>query len=489
MVSTAGGALSANLLAQGDDTLAPGMKAGPWMIERELGRGGMGAVYACVHEEIGKRAALKVMHRRLLTPAFNVERVLLEAKVVNAIGHPNIVDIFETGTLGDGRPYIVMERLEGQPLSYRADEGKMLATEVIAILMQLCDALQAAHAANVVHRDLKLDNVFLIAGEDGTAPRAKILDWGIAKVIDAGVKHTVDGQLVGTPQYLSPEQAKGARVTPQSDVYSLGVMAYEMFLEQLPFEAETAAEIMAMHLRAIPPAPSELWPDIPPELEQLLLVMLAKAPENRPTMKEVAQTLQSVHATLESRRTALSERIVPLRRSSSQMAPVRLPSAPVVASSQEAFSPTMPADSMIFRARRNRRVQYAVGGFAVAMAALMFMLTRSGEPNVAAAATDSVLGAPSALVEAATPTERLTAHETAPAKVGGKTETPPNLAPQLMAKPAQHLVKVEAPKVAPEARPVRPMTNAIKRPSTRTEQVAPHRTATRINPDGVMDPY
>src|SRR4051812_41442790 len=159
MVSTAGGALPMESL--GPDVLPPGAKAGPWIIERELGRGGMGAVYAVVHEEIGKRAALKVVHRRVLSPNFNIQRVMLEAKVVNTVGHPNIIDIFETGSLPDGRPYIVMERLDGQPLSLRADEGKILPTQAIAILLQVCDALIAAHAANVVHRDLKLDNVFL----------------------------------------------------------------------------------------------------------------------------------------------------------------------------------------------------------------------------------------------------------------------------------------------------------------------------------------
>ena len=97
----------------------------------------------------------------------------------------------------------------------------------------------------------------------------KLLDWGIAKIISTDVRHTIEGQLVGTPQYLAPEQARGAAVSPQTDVYSLGVMAYELFLEQLPFEAETSAEIMAMHLRATPPPPSELWPDIPPGLENL----------------------------------------------------------------------------------------------------------------------------------------------------------------------------------------------------------------------------
>ncbi|HLL23739.1 MAG TPA: serine/threonine-protein kinase, partial [Kofleriaceae bacterium] len=207
--------------------------------------------------------ALKIVHSRL-TSTFNPDRMLLEAKVVNQVGHPNIVDIFETGKLADNRPYIVMERLEGQPLAYRAEEAKILPDEVIAILLQVCDALIAAHAAGVVHRDLKLDNVFLVDNSDDPAtPKVKVLDWGIAKVINQTIRHTVEGQLVGTPQYLSPEQARGHAVTPQTDVYSLGVMAYELFLEQLPFEAETSAEIMAMHLRATPPAPSELWPDIP----------------------------------------------------------------------------------------------------------------------------------------------------------------------------------------------------------------------------------
>src|SRR5262245_16042495 len=251
--------------AEVSDVLAPGAKAGPWLVERELGRGGMGAVYAVVHDEIGKRAALKVVHSRLLAPGFNPDRMLLEAKVVNQVAHPNIVDIFETGKLEDGRPYIVMERLAGQPLAYRADDGKILPDQVIAILLQVCDALIAAHAGGIVHRDLKLDNVFLVDNpDDPSTPRVKVLDWGIAKVINHDVKHTIEGQLVGTPQYLAPEQARGGKVSPQTDVYSLGVMAYELFLEQLPFEAETSAEIMAMHLRATPPPASDLWPDIPP---------------------------------------------------------------------------------------------------------------------------------------------------------------------------------------------------------------------------------
>jgi eukaryotic-like serine/threonine-protein kinase len=287
------------------DVLHPGDKAGPWVVEYELGRGGMGAVYAVVHEQIGKRAALKVVHQRLLVPGFNPDRMLLEARVVNQIGHPNIVDIFETGRLPDTRPYIVMERLAGQPLSSRADEAKIRPEQVIALLLQICDALVAAHAAGIVHRDLKLDNVFLCNDpDDPSTLRVKVLDWGIAKVINHDVHHTVEGLLVGTPQYLAPEQACGATVSAPADVYSLGVMAYRLFLEKLPFEAETSAELMVMHLRATPPPASNLWPDIPAALEQLLDQMLAKSPDHRPTMLDVARRLEIVRAELRKRPTA-----------------------------------------------------------------------------------------------------------------------------------------------------------------------------------------
>ncbi|MDX2092423.1 MAG: serine/threonine-protein kinase, partial [Kofleriaceae bacterium] len=252
-VVTTVGEATANGATEAPDVLPPGSMAGPWRIERELGRGGMGAVYAVVHESIGKRAALKIVHRSVLSPTFNVERVLQEAKVVNCVDHPNIVDIFETGQLEDGRPYIVMERLEGQTLAARADKGRVRPELSIAILIQVSDALIAAHAARVVHRDLKLDNVFLVHNpQTPDKPSVKLLDWGIAKLIDRDVRYTIEGQLVGTPQYLAPEQARGAQVTPQTDVYSLGVMAFELFMERLPFEAETAAEIMTMHLR-VPP--------------------------------------------------------------------------------------------------------------------------------------------------------------------------------------------------------------------------------------------
>lgn len=476
MVSTAGGA-QAQVPVTVPDVLPPGAKAGPWVVERELGRGGMGAVYAVVHEEIGKRAALKVVHQRLLVPGFNTERILLEAKVVNQVGHPNIVDIFEAGTLEDGRPYIVMERLEGQALSFRADEGKILADQVIDILLQVCDALVAAHAAGIIHRDLKLDNIFLVDNpEDPSHPRVKLLDWGIAKVINHDVRHTVEGQLVGTPQYLSPEQARGADVTPQTDVYSLGVMAYELFLEQLPFEAETSAEIMTMHLRVPPPPPSEIWPDVPPQLEELLLAMLAKAADQRPTVLEVARRLEAVRAELQRRRHAMVEQ---------QQAVVSLPSeAPraIRLISSAGLAPTELASI----ASDSRRWQYVVGALALAASALMFVFSRVGDTQAAAAATAPVHEA------------EVTAERAVPAPPPDRVaaDPMPNAAPVPTAvadaaSPASagaRIIPISAPAPTSRVSTRRTATAAARHVPSRTSPASPRREK-RIDPDGTVDPY
>jgi len=454
------------------DDVQPGSKAGPWLVERELGRGGMGAVYAVTHEGIGKRAALKVMHRRLVTSS-SAERILQEARVVNQVGHPNIVDIFETGALPDGRPYIVMERLEGVPLSYRADEGKILPDQVIDILLQVCDALIAAHAANIVHRDLKLDNVFLIDNQDDpTQPKVKLLDWGIAKVISADVRHTIEGQLVGTPQYLAPEQARGAAVSPQTDVYSLGVMAYELFLEQLPFEAETSAEIMAMHLRATPPAPRELWPDIPPGLANLLLAMLAKDPSARPTMLTVAHTLELVRSELQRRRADATDApagATPPAPETRRSA--RLRSAPGLA-------PTEPAAEW---RDGSKRWHVVIGVFAIAASAAMFIISR--DPETASAS----------------PKEQTTANRAAPAPATADPAKPDLVTLDVPSVPAAVTQPDTVPAAAGSSTPTgepkltRTSTSTSAAPRLRSSAprmlpVKPRRDASK-DPDGTIDPY
>jgi serine/threonine-protein kinase len=302
------------------DLLPPGREVGPWRIQRLLGAGGMGDVYAVVHKDIGKRAALKVMHRNL-SLGLHAERVQLEGQVVNRVEHPNVVDIFDSGTI-DGRPYLVMQRLEGVTLAHLAAAGRMPPGLVIEILMQLCDALGAAHAANVVHRDLKPDNIFLV-NTGAATPQVKLLDWGIAKVIDDGERRTMQGQLIGTPDYLAPEQASGKPITPSTDVYALGVIAYRLFVGCLPFAATTAQDMLTMHVRDAPLRPALMWPEIPTRLEDLLLAMLAKDPRLRPSIEHVRRQLVQVAGLLVH--TCVPEPINPhdghTRRTSTGLAP------------------------------------------------------------------------------------------------------------------------------------------------------------------------
>jgi len=479
MVSTEGPGARAALV--GCDAIRPGAKAGPWVIERELGRGGMGAVYAVVHDAIGKRAALKVVHEHLL-PGFNGERMVLEAKVVNQVGHPNIVDIFETGKLGDGRPYIVMERLDGQALNDRADGGKMPADLVIAILLQVCDALIAAHAVGVVHRDLKLDNVFLVDNPDDPAiPKVKVLDWGIAKLLTHDVKHTIEGQLVGTPQYLAPEQARGQPVSSATDVYSLGVMAYELFLEQLPFEAETAAEVMTMHLRLPPPPPRDLWPDMPAALETLLLAMLAKQPALRPTMAEVAHQLTAVRDELARRRAAHGKRApsvpppVPARRASS--------SGPFVSATP------LPWQS------GTRPWQYAIGVLALVAGALLFWISRAGD-RAANAATIPDSGR-SGIAEASPPPADQVAPPEAAARRAAEIEPAVQIeeipladaGPAPVSRPLAAAPRVQLVSTTPVVRSAAPPSmRAAPRQAARKPVPAPRR-GPMVDPDGTLEPY
>lgn len=275
------------------ELLLAGVQAGSWRVESLLGRGGMGDVYAVVHDQIGKRAAMKVLHRRFAS-VVDAERIRLEGQVVNQVAHPNIVDIFEAGTL-DGRPYLVMEKLSGVTLGHLAASTTISPARVIQILTQVCHAVAAAHGAGVIHRDLKPDNIFLTSTiHDSHALHVKVLDWGIAKVLADTSRRTREGQLVGTPEYISPEQACGRSVSPQSDVYALGVIAYELFLHRLPFDAHTPLDMLKAHFEKAPRPPRELWPDMPARLETLVLAMLAKEPRERPTIIGVFEALQQV---------------------------------------------------------------------------------------------------------------------------------------------------------------------------------------------------
>jgi serine/threonine protein kinase len=271
----------------------PGARIGMWRIERELGRGGMATVYSAAHTRFGKRAALKLAHRAVLGERFTPETFLREARIANLINHPGVVEAFATGTF-DGRPYLVMERLTGNTLGGLLDAAPLPRDQAIEILLELCDVLGAAHAAGVVHRDLKLDNVFVLdtgAASSSGGRRVKLLDWGMARI--AGEDDPLRGLIAGTLTYVAPEQVRGDDVTPAADVYALGVLAYQLLLGAPPFASQNDLELLDKHLCAVPPRPRAMWSQIPSALEQTLIQMLAKRAEDRPSIDDVARALRT----------------------------------------------------------------------------------------------------------------------------------------------------------------------------------------------------
>jgi serine/threonine protein kinase len=269
--------------------LRPGTEVGGYVIDGKLGQGGMGIVYGANHPRIGKRVAIKVLERSYCNDASAVARFEQEARLVNEIRHPNIVDVFQFGELPDKRSYFVMECLAGETLSARIDSAPLTIRETVEILDAICDALEAAHDHGVVHRDLKSDNVFLATARGKRT--VKLLDFGIAKLAgrnDLGaIERTASGIVVGTPAYMSPEQARGQQVGPRTDVYQLGILAYKMLTRRLPFQAENPFDLIVEQLKTPPPSPRKLAPATPDVLARLVVRMMAKTPDERPSIAEI----------------------------------------------------------------------------------------------------------------------------------------------------------------------------------------------------------
>jgi serine/threonine-protein kinase len=248
-----------------------------------LGEGGMGTVYLCEHAVLHRRFAVKVLRPELGSDAELVDRFRNEAIAASRIGQENVVDVLDFGAEEDGALYYVMEALEGRSLgAVIREEGPLPIGRGLDILDQICRALGAAHARGVVHRDVKPDNVFLVR-RDGAGDRVKVLDFGISHVPAArgAERITRAGALIGTPEYMAPEQATGSAVDARSDVYAAGVLAYEMLTGTLPIEEDTPIATLVAHQTRTPDAPSQRVPAIPPAVDALLLRALAKRPEDR----------------------------------------------------------------------------------------------------------------------------------------------------------------------------------------------------------------
>src|SRR5579871_2209234 len=281
----------------GDDSLI-GAKLGEYRVEAVVGSGGMATVYAGIEPRIGKRVAIKVVKTAFASDRNLAQRLVAEAQAVNAIHHRGIVDIFAFGELPDGRPYLVMEWLAGEPLSNLIERhGPLDLPSTVQILEELCVALGAAHAHGIVHRDVKPSNVFLVK-HPNDAPYVKLLDFGLAE--RTLLPHPTQGDgstpsVFGTPAYIAPEILAREPASPRTDLYSLGALAYEMSTGHVPFESRDIGEVLRMQIEDTPRAPSARCADIPPELDALILALLAKAPAGRPaSAKDVKLELQMV---------------------------------------------------------------------------------------------------------------------------------------------------------------------------------------------------
>ena len=271
----------AQLQPVGDDVLL-GSTIGVYRVARLLGIGGMGRVYKGVHPQIGSRVAIKVLSRECTDRRDLVDRFFAEARAVNLIRHESIVNVLDLATLPDGRPYIVMEYLDGAPLASIIEHAVTTRTPLplgglARLAVEVLDALGAAHGKGIVHRDLKPDNIFVTP-----SGRPKVLDFGIAKLEDTTIgSATRTGSLLGTPHYMSPEQAAGKPADHRADIYAIGVILFECVTGQRPFIAESLFDLLRMHIEAPPPSPRALRPDISPDLESVILTALAKAPDQR----------------------------------------------------------------------------------------------------------------------------------------------------------------------------------------------------------------
>lgn len=301
-----------------------GQTIGSFRITKVIGRGGMGTVYLGEHSVIASRVAIKVLMERLASDENLVARFYAEARAVNLIGHENIVNIFDMNVVPPNRYYLVMEYLEGKPLNYLLT-APVPAAVSIPILLQVCDALQAAHSAGIVHRDLKPENIFLMKrGKQENF--VKVLDFGLAKLLDTerAEQHTAAGLIVGTPEFMSPEQANSQPVDGRADIYGLGCIAWLMATARLPFPQRGLTDLLVAHRTQNPKPPHEVVPTCPVPLSQAIMKAMSKDPAHRfQTAAEFAKALEDVLQWVASTPArVLPARATPVAPATPQVAPV-----------------------------------------------------------------------------------------------------------------------------------------------------------------------
>ena len=364
-----------------DDPLV-GATIGPYRIAQVIGIGGMGRVYKGVHPQIGSRVAIKVLAAELAHRVDVIDRFFAEARSVNLIRHESLVNILDLATLPDGRPYIVMEFLDGAPLStVMRTTGPMPLGELARLMIEVLEALALAHERGIVHRDLKPDNLWVTPNG-----RAKVLDFGIAKLApEQGGGMTHAGSLLGTPSYMSPEQALAREVDHRADLYALGVILYEAATGQRPFNAESVYALLHQQVEEQATPPQQLRPDLPDGYAQVIAIAMAKDPAQRfASAMAMANALSQVSANLPA---AQWISVAPARVDASHPSGRSASSAPARTPASRPPGPPTPGGpspgAVVVTATPRRRslapwiaLGIAIAGGAVATAIL---LTRDGE--------------------------------------------------------------------------------------------------------------
>lgn len=266
-----------------------------------IGQGGMGSVYEVEHRELGKRFVVKALLREFVGRVDLVQRLRNEWRALGSLEHPHIVSVSDAGVSANGVPYYVMERLNGETLADRIKrQGRLEPAEALRIAVEILDALTAAHAIGVVHRDIKPPNIFLTR-----SGASKILDFGIAKLLDGTAAITGRGVAIGTPRYMSPEQASGERIDARADLYAVGLVLFEMLSGQSPFEGASAQEVFLAHVTKPAPNILSLVPSLPQELAGVIAKLLEKKPADR--IRSAKRTAESLRQILRSVAPATSD--------------------------------------------------------------------------------------------------------------------------------------------------------------------------------------
>jgi serine/threonine-protein kinase len=249
----------------------------------------MGAVYRATHVILPRRAAIKILRTDMLGHATASARMVQEARICELIARPEVVRVYDAGLLSDGRSWVAMELLDGETLGDRLhSRGALRLGEAARILAAVADVLAEAHRRQILHRDIKPDNIMLLG--DRGAPRVKLIDWGIARVAKLQ-RLTQTHMTMGTPAYMSPEQLRGLELDGRSDVYALGVVAFEMLAGTLPFDADTSIDIAMQHLHRQAPHIAVRIPSLPNNVDALITSMLKKQPAERPSIDRVRSEL------------------------------------------------------------------------------------------------------------------------------------------------------------------------------------------------------